>query len=147
MENDRFVIDASVLVVRAVSIEAAYADCQSLIDAFVDREALIVLPAIALPEVAAALSRGTGDPRLAMTAVTELCLIPGLEIVAVEDSLANLAAKIAAVHRIRGCDAVYVALAQALDATLITLDRQQRERAPIVISTYTPGAYLLNLDL
>lgn len=36
---------------------------------------------------------------------------------------------IAATYQIRGCDAIYVALAGTLDEELITLDRQQGERA------------------
>ena len=142
MKNKPFVIDASVLVSRVLSTEAAFADSRELIEQLVEEEALLVLPAIALPEVAAAISRGAGDPILAMTAVSELRLLPGLEIIPVEASLSRLASKIAAVHRVRGCDSNYVALAQALDATLVTLDRQQRASAPAAVETRTPGECL-----
>ncbi|MBE2201364.1 MAG: PIN domain-containing protein [Anaerolinea sp.] len=47
----------------------------------------------------------------------------------VSASLAYKAAVIAATYQIRGCDAIYVALAETLDEELITLDRQQGERA------------------
>jgi len=45
---------------------------------------------------------------------------------------------LAAEHRIRGCDAVYVALARQLDMPLITLDRQQLERGAAVVATRVP---------
>ncbi|MFQ5433427.1 MAG: hypothetical protein ACE5FD_00980 [Anaerolineae bacterium] len=50
--------------------------------------------------------------------------------------MANRAAVIAADYQIRGCDAVYVTLAEALGEALITLDKQQGERAKQVIETH-----------
>ena len=47
----------------------------------------------------------------------------------VGNSLAARAAEIAIERRIRGCEAVYVALAEASGLPLLTLDRQQRERS------------------
>ena len=49
-----------------------------------------------------------------------------------------MAAELAAERQIRGCDAVYVALAQQCGATLITLDGQQRERVPPGVVACTP---------
>ena len=57
--------------------------------------------------------------------------------------LGNLAAQVAAEYRIRGCDAVYVALAYLEQAVLVTLDGQQRERTPPVIPARTPVQALL----
>ena len=52
------------------------------------------------------------------------------------------AAQVAAGHRIRGCDAVYVALAYVQEAVLITLDVEQRERTPPSIPARTPAQVL-----
>ena len=52
--------------------------------------------------------------------------------------LAEQAAAIAAEHRIRGCDALYVALADMLSEPLVTLDRQQLERGAAVVTTRRP---------
>ncbi len=49
------------------------------------------------------------------------------------------------VPRQRSCDAVYVALAQQRNATLITLDGQQRERVPPDVLAYTPAEALHRL--
>ena len=59
-----------------------------------------------------------------------------------EASLGDLAADIAARCQIRGCDAVYAALAQQKDAILVTLDRQQRERLPPQIVARSPAEEL-----
>ena len=48
------------------------------------------------------------------------------------------AAQIAADYKIRGCDAIYVALAQQLDDYLITLDNQQYTRGAYIIDTRRP---------
>ncbi len=71
---------------------------------------------------------------------------PGVRIVIVDESLGNLATEVAAAYRIRGCDAVYVALAQMKHAVLITLDGQQRERAPIQVRARTPAGELAVID-
>jgi predicted nucleic acid-binding protein len=52
--------------------------------------------------------------------------------------MAEQAASVAAEHRIRGCDAVYIALADQLDDVLVTLDRQQLERGAAVVAVREP---------
>lgn len=59
--------------------------------------------------------------------------------------LGHLAAELAAQHQIRGCDAIYVALAQQRGATLITLDNQQRQRVPPNVVARTPAEELAAL--
>jgi predicted nucleic acid-binding protein len=56
----------------------------------------------------------------------------------VSEALAARAAKIAARQKIRGCDAVYVALAEQPEMELVTLDRQQLERGVEVVATRSP---------
>ena len=99
-------------------------------------------PSILLAELAAALGRGLGDPALAHRAVGELRRSGLIELLPVTLSLAERAATLAADHQIRGCDAVYVALAQERGVPLITLDRQQRERVPPHIVALTPAEAL-----
>jgi predicted nucleic acid-binding protein len=98
----------------------------------------VVAPVILLAEVAAALSRGVGDLALAHRVVRQMKR-PGLiELVPVTLALAERAATIAADQRIRGCDAIYVALADQLGDCLVTLDRQQLERSAAVVSAREP---------
>ena len=48
------------------------------------------------------------------------------------------AAQIAARHRLRGADALYVATADVRDATLVTWDREMLDRGAAVVDTCTP---------
>jgi predicted nucleic acid-binding protein len=98
----------------------------------------IAAPSILLAEVAAALGRGMGDRALAHRVVQQMLDAGVVELVAVTEALAQQAADIAADHRIRGCDAVYVALAAQLDDLLVTLDQEQLERAAALVTTRMP---------
>ncbi len=62
-----------------------------------------------------------------------------LLLVHASDELAEAAGAIAATHRLRGADAVYVALAAHLNAPLITWDQEQIERTTGAISAITPA--------
>jgi predicted nucleic acid-binding protein len=98
----------------------------------------IVSPVILLAEVAAALGRGLGDADLAREAVRLLRGRHLVELFPVTEALAARAAEIAADQKIRGCDAVYVALARQLDMELVTQDLQQLERGAAVVATRLP---------
>jgi predicted nucleic acid-binding protein len=142
---DGVVLDASVFVADAVTAEAAHTDANSLLEALAARGVPILAPCIVMPEVAAALARGVDDPQLASQATGLYRRWPGLELVPVDEALAELAVGIAAEQRIRGCDAVYVALALWRGATLISLDRQQRLRTPPEVKVATPREALAAL--
>ena len=142
------VIDASVLVADIRPEEPHHAEARTFLQRAASEGWAIYLPAldsIVLPEIAAAISRGTGDPILARRFVAAVQRIPHYDILPVLRDLSELAADLAAEYRIRGCDAVYVALAQQHGATLITLDRQQRERVPPSIVARSPAEALSEL--
>jgi predicted nucleic acid-binding protein len=61
-----------------------------------------------------------------------------IQLIPVTLALAERAALIAAEHRIRGCDAVYVVLAEQLSDALVTLDPQQLERGAAVVTVRAP---------
>lgn len=141
-----FVIDASVFVADARPAEPFHADAHRLLETLTARRCHLYVPAIVLPEIAAAISRGAGDPALAREAVDLYRHWPGVRVRAADEALAALAAEVAAEYRIRGCDAIYVALAYVEEAVLITLDGQQRERTPATIRARTPAEELAVLD-
>jgi predicted nucleic acid-binding protein len=70
--------------------------------------------------------------------VQQLARSEVIELIPVTLAVAERAALIAAEHRIRGCDAVYVALAEQLSDALVTLDRQQLERGAAVVPVRAP---------
>lgn len=102
----------------------------------------LLIPGLALAEVASAVVRGTGDPALARAAIDAIERLPGLRIVAVDVRLGRLAAAVAGRHRLRGCDAVYAALARAARACLVSLDREQLDRSPSDLVAYTPEHWI-----
>lgn len=140
-----YVIDASVHVADARPQEPHHAEAQALLAQVAAERRVVCLPVIVLAEVAAAISRGTGRPVLARRLTAALRRVPHFQFVPVDDALGQLAADLAAQHQIRGCDAIYVALAQQRGATLITLDRQQRERMPPGVVAHTPAEELVTI--
>lgn len=98
----------------------------------------IIVPVLILPEISAALSRGQGKPELGLAFVEELRNFPNTTFIDVDDGIATLAVEVAANNRLRGSDAVYAAVALRFGAELITLDREQLDRLPKVLSVRKP---------
>lgn len=95
--------------------------------------ATLILPTLVIVEIAAAIGRGQGKPELGYMFALEVGRFPGSTLIALDDALAQDAAELAARHRLRSSDAVYVALARRFGATLITLDTEQGERGGAVV--------------
>jgi predicted nucleic acid-binding protein len=132
------VVDASVWVSRLVPGDIHHHRSQAWFEARATDGSLLVAPLIVLAEVAGAISRRTGRPRLARRSVQLIQRLPSLRLVSVEAALAKSAAELAADHSLRGADALYVATAQQLGLPLITLDTEQLERSPLVVPTGAP---------
>ena len=132
------VIDASVYVALVNAHEAAHASSWAWFGQANFAGEPMYAPVILLAEVAAALGRGAGDPALAHRVVQQLLHSRVIELALVTTTMAERAAAIAADYRIRGCDAIYVALAEQLGDELVTLDRQQLERGRAVVVTREP---------
>jgi predicted nucleic acid-binding protein len=132
------VIDASVYVALVNAHESGHASSWAWFERSVMAGEEIMAPVILLAEVAAALGRGTGDPRLAQRVLQQLARSRLIELIPVSLPLAVQAAAIASTHGIRGCDAIYVALTEQTGDTLFTLDQQQLARGSAVVSTQEP---------
>jgi len=141
-----FVIDASVYVSRLRREEARHAESTRLLEAVAARRATVLCPEILLPEVAAALACGLDDPDFAYRAAAHLRRLPGHRFIVVDRVLSGLAARLAAERRLRGCDAIYAALARREGVPLVTWDEQQRNGAAPVVETLTPSEALAVLE-
>lgn len=86
-------------------------------------------PALLLPEVAGAISRRTGEPRLAKNAIDSLMRLPGLRLVEMDQPIVQEAARLASDLGLRGADSIYVAVCARLNLPLATLDEDQKTRA------------------
>jgi len=140
-----FVLDASVFVADARPSEPGHADANALLIALAGPELMLYIPNIAQTEIASALARALDDADLALETATMYRSWPGAQVEVVDETLGDLAARLAAEHRLRGCDAIYVALAQARDAVLVSFDREQLERSPADLVARTPGEVLADL--
>lgn len=132
------IIDASVYVALMNEQEKAHVACWRWFEQAVAREQLLYSPAILVAEVGAALSRGTDDVSFARQVIEQLHRSMTIQLLPITPSLAFRAGIIAIDYKIRGCDAVYVALAEQLERPLVTLDRQQLERGSRVVTTMSP---------
>jgi predicted nucleic acid-binding protein len=68
-----------------------------------------------------------------------------VQFLTLEDQLIDAAAELAADEALRGADASYVAVALEQRCVLVTLDREQRERAARRVRTLTPAEALAEL--
>ena len=132
------VIDASVYVAMMNDAEPNHEVSWAWFERVVRDEPGAHAPTILVAEVAAAVSRGIDDNDLVPRVVRQLGTLRSITLVPVSRALAQEAAEIAAVHRVRGCDAVYVATARRLGTALCTLDQQQLERGAAVVETHRP---------
>jgi predicted nucleic acid-binding protein len=110
-----------------------------------ERGIAIIVPEIVLPEISSAIARGTDDPEKALEFVKEIKQIPNIVFVPIDREPADESSRLAAEYRLRGCDAIYVAVAFMFNTKLISLDKQQAERAAECIEVTTPQDELNNL--
>ncbi|GAB4400876.1 MAG: hypothetical protein Kow00123_09490 [Anaerolineales bacterium] len=137
-----YTVDASVFLSAFNPREPGHAESQRLLKRMQDDAKPIVVPTLLLPEIAAAIGRGQGDPALARRFARALKQLPHVIWVPLDPVLADQAADLAAQHRLRGSDAVYAAVSARFGSTLVTLDEQQRERLSGVVAARTPAEAL-----
>jgi predicted nucleic acid-binding protein len=133
-----YVVDASVWVSWFVPADAHHDPSRRWMSAQVAQGEPIVAPLLVLAEVAGAVARRTGLSALGAHAVSLVRHLPNARLVAVDEELAQLGALVAAQLRLRGADALYVALARRLGIPLVTWDQEQRERGRPLIAVLNP---------
>jgi predicted nucleic acid-binding protein len=132
------VVDASVITAYFKRDDVGHVESAAWLRAMVRAGQHITAPTVLLAEVGAAVRRSTGDAMLGHAVVAELRQLPGLRLVPVSEALAVNAADIAVRHAMRGCDAVYVAVAEQLGETLVSLDAEQLARGRGVVRAVRP---------
>jgi predicted nucleic acid-binding protein len=137
-----YTVDASVFLNAFNPYEAGHEESRRLLARMQDEAAPIIVPTLLLPEVAAAVGRGRDDADLARRFTGTLKQLPHLVLVSLDETLAQQAADVAAQHRLRASDAVYAAVALRFGSTLVTLDREQRERVAGAVTSRLPAEAL-----
>jgi predicted nucleic acid-binding protein len=140
--NRRYTVDASVFMSAFNPTEPRHAEANAFLAMLRMAATPVIVPELVFVEVAATIGRTLEDASLAMSFAQALRHFPNLLPIALDEALSTLAAEAAARHRLRGSDAIYVAVAQRFGASLITLDREQQVRAPASVQARTPGEAL-----
>ncbi len=141
-----YTIDASVHVSALNPAEADSATSQAFLALVRQQRVPLFCPTLLLVEVAAAVARAFDDTDRAVALAEALRGLPNQTLVPLDESLADRAVALAATARLRGADAVYAAVAQQYGTTLITLDRQQLDRLPPLVSTARPADVLSEVE-
>lgn len=95
-------------------------------------------PSLLLPETASAVAHASDDTAGALLYATATAALSHLTLVSLTSITAKQAAELAATHRLRGADAVYVAVARRYGTTLVSRDDERRSRASALVPCQTP---------
>ena len=144
--TSRFTIDASVFVNAFNPHERGHAESLRAITTIHERGDPIIVPALLIPEVASALARVSGASAAALEYARAIAALPHLSVIALTAVTAHHAAELAAMHRLRGADAVYVAVARRYGTTVVTRDEEQEARGSAVVACVPPEEVLRGLD-
>lgn len=138
------IVDASVWVASVLEEDAHHKISLAFMHRFVKERQIATVPLLAWAEIAGAVARRTGDPGRGMKVAGFIAAKPWVRGVPLEASLAGESMRLAARLRLRGADAVYVALAAISREPLLTLDNEVLERARDVAEVLTPEQWLRN---
>ena len=141
----RYTVDASVFVNAFNPHEEGHAESLQILSAIQERGDPVIVPTLLVPEVASAVARATGDSDGAIQYVNATAALPHLTLVSLTTAVARQAAALAAAHRLRGADAVYVAVARRYGTTLVSRDGEQRTRGAAIVLCQTPEQALESL--
>ena len=132
------VIDTSAWIAGLVSGDAHHVDTDPFLRLAEFHSTQIAVPAHFLAEIAGVLARTGELDEIIDIEIRSIESSSRFQIAPVTVGLGMLAAEIARVAKIRGADAVFVALARGLDIPLVTWDKQQQERGGLFCRTMTP---------
>ena len=141
-----YTLDASVWVNGFDRKEPGAKITHQLLRVLADRAAPIIIPNLALVEVAGSISRTRRQPAKAIAFADTIARLPHVTVVPLTAELAETAAQLAAHHALRGADAVYAAVALSAQCMLISLDAEHLTRLRSVVRTLTPAAMLESMQ-
>jgi predicted nucleic acid-binding protein len=132
------VIDASVWVSRILVEDLFHTVSQAWLRSQAAKGHLLVVPSLFFAEVGGAVARRTGSTGTGVDAIQRIARVPALRVVALNRELGMEAGRLAAQLRLRGADAVYVALARRLNTPLATWDEELLQRAGQAVAIVRP---------
>ena len=134
----RYTIDASVFVNAFNPHEDGHAASLQLLAAVQERGDPVMVPTLVIPEITAAVARASADRIGALEYADATAALPHVTLVTLTTAMARQAAELAATYRLRGADAVYLAVAHRYGTTLVSRDDEQRTRGSAVVPCRSP---------
>jgi predicted nucleic acid-binding protein len=131
-------VDASVFVNALSPDEDGSDEIAEFMSGLKQEGRVLIQPTSFIPEVVASIARKQDSTDIALEVLRELRKFPRLTLVALDEDLADFASEVATTHRLRGSDAIYAAVALRFGTELITLDKEQLDRLPKVLSVHMP---------
>lgn len=136
------VLDTSVWASRLLPHDSNHQAARTWIDSYILNGGSFVAPMFFVIEVASVIARETLPPNNpkadAHKAVGWLYTLPIMRLVPLDQALVDEATDLAADHRIRGADALFVALARQLGLPLVTFDKYQLKQPQALVVTIRP---------
>ncbi|MDQ2687006.1 MAG: type II toxin-antitoxin system VapC family toxin [Armatimonadota bacterium] len=135
-------IDASVFVASIRTQEINHGDSLLFLSRLPQTGTQIYCHSLLVPECSASIARRTGNVVQAEDIIEQVQMFPNLHLLPLTRDRAQQAAKLAMNYRLRGADAVYLAVAEEFETTLVTWDGEMRTRGAGVVTTLTPTEWL-----
>jgi len=133
------VIDASVWVSWLFAPDPRHAISLRWISRLISHADPVIIPSLALVEVAGAVARRTNHRLLGRLAARKLLNIPSLQVIPLDEHAALKTAMLAADLMLKGADAAYVSLALDHGVSLVTWDREQATRGARLVTVLEPS--------
>jgi predicted nucleic acid-binding protein len=127
-------VDASVFVNALSPDEDGSDKSTEFVSRLKQEDVVLIQPTLFITEVVASIARKQDSAGIALEILHDLKKFPKLTLVDLDDDFADFASEVAANNRLRGSDAIYAAVALRFGTELITLDREQLDRLPKVLS-------------
>jgi predicted nucleic acid-binding protein len=135
------VVDASVFVSAALASDAHHRTSVAWLSRCLAQGEPLCAPMLLMVEMAGAIARLTGNPLEGYRAVRTFRRIPQMQFFAMDHQRGTVAVQMAAELRLRGADAIYIALARELAVPLVSWDSEQIVRGTRFVTTFTPLTY------
>jgi len=118
--------------------EDGHAESLAILAAIQEADDPVIVPTLLLPEIGSAVARASDDNTGARQYANATAALPYLTLVSLTSTMARQAAELAATHRLRGTDAVYLAVARRYGTTVVSRDEEQRSRGSAIVICQTP---------
>ena len=132
------VVDTSVWISLIHRADANHSAALSWVGQHVQQGGSLLAPTILVIETASGLVRATNRAPVAQRAVHDLTTRSFLRLVPMDQPLVDESVRLAVSCRLRGADAIFVALAWREGVPLVTFDQEQLTRSAGIIAVLRP---------